>query len=117
MEDGPMLVLSRKVGEKIMIGDKITIVVQRVSKGRVAIAIEAPHSIPVLRGELAPFGVETDEEADPPANPTAPSGPLRRSSGPKRESNAPAPRTTSPNEHHATQAQPTLRSVSVLATR
>ena len=57
-----MLVLSRKVGEKIVIGDNVTIVVQRIGKGRVALAIEAPHEIPVLRGELAPFGLEIDGE-------------------------------------------------------
>lgn len=53
-----MLVLSRKVGEKIVIGNNITIVVQRVGKGRVALAIDAPQEVTVLRGELAPFGVE-----------------------------------------------------------
>ena len=53
-----MLVLSRKVGEKIVIGNNITIVVQRVGKGRVALAIDAPQNITVLRAELAPFGVE-----------------------------------------------------------
>ena len=57
-----MLVLSRKVGEKIVIGDNVTIVVQRIGKGRVALAIEAPHEVPVLRGELAPFGLEIDGE-------------------------------------------------------
>ena len=65
-----MLVLSRKVGEKIVIGNNITLVVQRIGKGRVALAIDAPHDITVLRGELAPFGVEEasieflDEEED-----------------------------------------------------
>lgn len=53
-----MLVLSRKVGEKIVIGNNITIVVQRVGKGRVALAIDAPPNVTVLRGELAPFGLE-----------------------------------------------------------
>jgi carbon storage regulator len=60
-----MLVLSRKVGEKIMIGDNITIVVQRLGKGRVALAIDAPHEIPVLRGELAPFGVAPEPTLEP----------------------------------------------------
>ena len=51
-----MLVLSRKVGERIVIGDNITVVVQRVSGGRVSLAIEAPQDVRILRGELDPFG-------------------------------------------------------------
>jgi carbon storage regulator CsrA len=50
-----MLVLSRKVGERICIGDDVTIVVQRVAGGRVALAIEAPRDVKILRGELSPF--------------------------------------------------------------
>ena len=50
-----MLVLSRKTGEKIMIGDDIMIVVQRIASGRVAIAIEAPRDVKILRGELERF--------------------------------------------------------------
>lgn len=47
-----MLVLSRKVGQKLVIDDKITIVVHRVSGNRVRLAIEAPNDVCVLRGEL-----------------------------------------------------------------
>lgn len=47
-----MLVLSRKVGQKLVIDDKITIVVHRVSGNRVRLAIEAPDDVRVLRGEL-----------------------------------------------------------------
>jgi carbon storage regulator len=47
-----MLVLSRKVGEKILVGDDITITVQRVAGGRVSLAIEAPRDVRILRGEL-----------------------------------------------------------------
>ena len=52
-----MLVLSRKVGQRIMIGDNITVVVQRLAGGRVSLAIDAPREVSVVRGELAPFGV------------------------------------------------------------
>ena len=75
-----MLVLSRKVGEKIIIGGQITIVVQRVSKGRVAIAIEAPHSIPVLRGELAPFGIAAENKTGGETSPAAEEPPRQPSS-------------------------------------
>lgn len=47
-----MLVLSRKVGERIWIGDQIAITVVRVSGGGVRIGIEAPPEMPVVREEL-----------------------------------------------------------------
>ena len=55
-----MLVLTRKVGEKITIGDDVTIVVSRISGTRVALAIEAPRNMKVLRGELQPFARAPD---------------------------------------------------------
>ncbi len=48
-----MLVVSRKVGERILIGDKITITVVKVSGGGVRIGIEAPKELAVVREELA----------------------------------------------------------------
>lgn len=47
-----MLVLSRKVGEKIWIGDKISVTVVRVTGGGVRIGIEAPPELAVVREEL-----------------------------------------------------------------
>lgn len=47
-----MLVLSRKTGERIQIGDNITIVVNRVAGNRVTIGIEAPNDVHIVRGEL-----------------------------------------------------------------
>ncbi len=47
-----MLVLSRKVGERIWIGEKISITVVRISGGGVRIGIEAPPEMPVVREEL-----------------------------------------------------------------
>lgn len=48
-----MLVLSRKVGERILIGDNIAITVVRVAGGGVRLGIEAPADLPVVREELA----------------------------------------------------------------
>jgi len=48
-----VLVVSRKVGERILIGDKITVVVVKVSGGGVRIGIEAPREMAVVREELA----------------------------------------------------------------
>jgi len=64
-----MLVLSRKTGERIHIGDDIFIEVRRVAGNRVTIAIDAPKSIRILRGELMEKTAETIEE---PVQETAP---------------------------------------------
>lgn len=47
-----MLVLSRKIGEKLVIGDNITVVVSRVAGNRVTLGIEAPSDVRIVRGEL-----------------------------------------------------------------
>ena len=47
-----MLVLSRKEGEKLVIGDNITVVVSRVAGNRVTLGIEAPSDVRIVRGEL-----------------------------------------------------------------
>jgi len=47
-----MLVLSRKIGEKLVIGDNITVVVSRVAGNRVTLGIEAPTDVRIVRGEL-----------------------------------------------------------------
>lgn len=47
-----MLVLSRKVGEKIHVGDDIVLEVRRISGNRVTLAFNAPRSVRILRGEL-----------------------------------------------------------------
>jgi carbon storage regulator len=47
-----MLVLSRKEGERIVIGENITLIVSKVSGNRVTIGIEAPRDVKVMRGEL-----------------------------------------------------------------
>ena len=47
-----MLILSRKVGEKIIIGDSIEVVVSEIKGGQVRIGISAPKSIAVDREEI-----------------------------------------------------------------
>ena len=47
-----MLVLSRKVGEKILIGDNIAVTVVRVAQGVVRIGVEAPEEMPIVREEI-----------------------------------------------------------------
>ncbi len=53
-----MLVLSRKTGERIMIGDQITITVVRIGPNNVRIGIEAPREMNIVREELCPNGAE-----------------------------------------------------------
>jgi carbon storage regulator len=48
-----VLVLSRKVGERILIGDRISVTVVKVGHGGVRIGIEAPTEMAVVREELA----------------------------------------------------------------
>lgn len=47
-----MLVLSRKVGERIRIGDDIEIVVLELSRDQVRVGITAPRSVTVHRQEV-----------------------------------------------------------------
>lgn len=47
-----MLVLSRKPGERLDIGDDVTIEVRRVAGDRVTLAIEAPKAVKIWRSEL-----------------------------------------------------------------
>ena len=48
-----VLVLSRKVGERILIGDKVQVTVVRIAHGGVRIGVEAPPEMAVVREELA----------------------------------------------------------------
>jgi carbon storage regulator len=47
-----MLVLSRRPGEKLLIGDDILVEILEVSGTQVRLGITAPRDVPVLREEL-----------------------------------------------------------------
>ena len=49
-----MLVLSRKLGEKIYIGENICITIMDIDRGKIRLGIEAPRDVPVYRQELLP---------------------------------------------------------------
>jgi len=57
-----VLVVSRKIGERILIGDKIAITVVKVSGGAVRLGVEAPAELAVMREELA-IEIEEAEKA------------------------------------------------------
>jgi len=47
-----MLILSRKISQKIVIGNNIEIVIIDIKDGQVRMGIEAPQDVPVFREEL-----------------------------------------------------------------
>lgn len=47
-----MLVLSRKIGESLRIGEDIELVILDVNRGQVRIGIEAPKTTNIVRSEL-----------------------------------------------------------------
>lgn len=61
-----MLVLSRKVGERIWIGEDIAVTVVRVTGGGVRLGIEAPEELAVVREELKKKMEEARAKEDPP---------------------------------------------------
>ncbi len=48
-----MLVLSRRVGEALRIGDNVELEILEISGNQVKLGIRAPRQVPVLRSELA----------------------------------------------------------------
>lgn len=48
-----MLVLTRRIGESIQIGDQITVTVVRVGPNEVRVGIDAPPDVTVFREELS----------------------------------------------------------------
>jgi carbon storage regulator len=47
-----MLVLTRRSGQVIRIGESVTVTVMQLTPGRVRIGIDAPGAVPVHRGEI-----------------------------------------------------------------
>lgn len=47
-----MLVLSRKEGERLLIGDDIVLTITKLNGNRVSVGIEAPRDVRIVRGEL-----------------------------------------------------------------
>jgi carbon storage regulator len=47
-----MLVLSRKPGERILIGDNVTVTIVRIGPNNVRLGIDAPRDMNIVREEL-----------------------------------------------------------------
>ena len=55
-----MLVLSRRLGEKIKIGPDVWVTVVDIDRGKVRLGIEAPKDVSVMRQELLPEQAKHD---------------------------------------------------------
>jgi carbon storage regulator CsrA len=68
IKEDTMLVLSRKVGERVVIGDRIVVTVLEVKGRQVRLGFEAPPDVQIWRGELAfddhVRGAADDRKAD-----------------------------------------------------
>jgi carbon storage regulator len=62
-----MLVLSRKPGERILIGNDIVVTVVRFQGGAVRLGIEAPRDFAVVREELAEDAINAPVAVPSPA--------------------------------------------------
>jgi carbon storage regulator len=62
-----MLVLSRRVGESVVVGDDVTITVLEVRGDVVRIGIDAPRSVAVHRAELLEELATSNQESASPS--------------------------------------------------
>jgi carbon storage regulator len=63
-----MLVLSRKLGEKIRIGDNITVTVVEIDRNKIRLGIEAPDDVSIHRLEVW-MEIHDNHGDDQPAKP------------------------------------------------
>jgi carbon storage regulator len=57
-----MLVLSRKVGQVIIVGDNIRIMVTEISYNKVRLGIDAPKDVEIYREEIRDTGPRKEKE-------------------------------------------------------
>jgi carbon storage regulator len=62
-----MLVLSRKAGEVVRIGDEVVLTVLRLQGGRVQLGIAAPPGVRILRREVGELEMAAAEPGERPA--------------------------------------------------
>lgn len=59
-----MLVISRKIGETIRIGEEVVVTVVRTAVGSVRIGVEAPKDVRISRGELVDLTKDSKGSSD-----------------------------------------------------
>jgi carbon storage regulator len=62
-----MLIMSRRQGETILIGDEIEIVIAHIGRSRVRVGIRAPRELTVVAQEVKLVGDENRAAALPPS--------------------------------------------------
>ncbi len=88
-----MLVLTRKLMEKLVIGDNICVTVVRIEGGQVRLGIDAPSDVRIVRSELVPGLIDAKGKLREPApapvptrqEVTAPRASARETDNPRRE--------------------------------
>lgn len=65
-----MLVLSRREGENLTIGDNVVVTVLKVHGNRVRMGVDAGLGVADVRGELYRTRLEGDSLVNPPGTPT-----------------------------------------------
>lgn len=91
-----MLVLSRKIGEKIVVDDRVTIVINRISGNRVSLGIIAPPGVRVIRSELDPLPTTQARQPESAAGFTPPAAPPSSPNAPPNLAHNPVPTLPAP---------------------
>ena len=77
IEGSIMLVLSRRVGESIIISESIRVTVVQAANGRIRLGIDAPPEVRVLREELTMTCFNSSPSKNGEAKALSPSAQLR----------------------------------------
>jgi carbon storage regulator len=97
-----MLILARRPGERVVIGDEILVTVMEVSASTVRLGIEAPRGVSIFREEIW-LAVKEENRAAAEAQADAlPSAPIDQARG---EAAGPAAREDSPEDEDSAQPE------------
>lgn len=58
-----MLILNRKIGESIILGDNIEVTILDIQDGKIKIGIEAPKDVTILRKEVYDQVIEENKKS------------------------------------------------------